>query len=333
MLGLANQILHRRDDVPANETLAEHRNRATRESLLWLQGTHPLPGARQLIDVCDQGSDTFEFLEHEFKSGRRFVIRAYKQRKVALGHDSDAARCPLPEASQRLPELGRFTMDVQAQKGRVARKEAEFIVRGGAVLIDPPHAKYGHHGNAPLAIYLVQVTEDAPPTGEKAIAWTLLTNESVNAFDDAERVIGWYKLRWIIEELHKAKKTSCRIEDMQFCSMARLEPAVALLTVVATTLLNLREGARRIDATTRRADEVIARDYVLVLSRWRYKRSRSDLTIYEFFRALGRLGGHQNRKCDGHPGWLVLWRGWTKLQAMLDGYEAGRLDVLTTEKW
>ena len=38
-----------------------------------------------------------------------------------------------------------------------------------------------------------------------------------------------------------------------------------------------------------------------------------------------RLGGHQNRKCDGHPGWLVLWRGWMKLQAMLDDYLAARL--------
>ena len=39
---------------------------------------------------------------------------------------------------------------------------------------------------------------------------------------------------------------------------------------------------------------------------------------------LARLGGHQNRKCDGHPGWLVLWRGWMKLQAMLDGYLAAQ---------
>jgi hypothetical protein len=43
--------------------------------------------------------------------------------------------------------------------------------------------------------------------------------------------------------------------------------------------------------------------------------------------ATARLGGHQNRKCDGHPGWLVLWRGWMKLQAMLDGYLAARRNI------
>lgn len=333
VLGLANQILHCRDDVPEHESLAEHRERETRESLLWLQGTAPLAADRRLIDVCDQGSDTFEFLEHEFLSGRRFVLRVYKRRKVALGHDPQAPRRELKEACQCLPELGRFTMDVQAQKGRQARQNAEFVVRGGAVLVDPPHAKHGHHGNAALPLYLVQVEEVAPPPGEEAIAWVLLTNEPVQQLEDAQRVVGWYKLRWIIEEHNKAMKTGCGIEDMQFCTTARLEPAIALLTVVATTLLNLREAARRDDATTRRADEVIARDYVIVLSRWRYKRVRADLTVHDFFRALGRLGGHQNRKCDGHPGWLVLWRGWTKLQAMLDGYDAARFDELPTEKW
>ena len=34
--------------------------------------------------------------------------------------------------------------------------------------------------------------------------------------------------------------------------------------------------------------------------------------------ALGRLGGHQNRKSDGPPGWITLWRGWNQLQQMVD---------------
>jgi hypothetical protein len=48
------------------------------------------------------------------------------------------------------------------------------------------------------------------------------------------------------------------------------------------------------------------------------------LTVHEFFYALARLGGHQNRRGDHPPGWLVLWRGWTKLQAMLEGAHAAR---------
>ena len=40
--------------------------------------------------------------------------------------------------------------------------------------------------------------------------------------------------------------------------------------------------------------------------------------------ALARLGGHLNRKGDGPPGWLTLWRGWEALRLMIQGAEAMR---------
>ena len=327
VLGLIDQVLHRRDEVPDGETLPEHRDRPTRESLLWVRGTRHLPADARLIDVADQGADTFEFLEHECRSGRRFVIRAAKARKVYAGHEPTGPRRELKAHARGLPELGRFTMDVRAQPGRRARTAAEFVVRAAPVLVCPPHAKAGHHGDDPLPLYVVQVAEVAPPRGEARIEWTLLTNERVRTFEDAWRVIGWYERRWTVEEYHKAQKTGCRIEDMQFTTTDRLEPAIALLSIVALTLLNLREASRRDDARTRRADTLLSCEYVEVLSLKRYGKVRVDLTVHEFFLALARLGGHQNRKCDGHPGWLVLWRGWMKLQAMLDGYLAARRNI------
>ena len=94
--------------------------------------------------------------------------------------------------------------------------------------------------------------------------------------------------------------------------------------MVAVTLLNLRDASRRPDATTRQATTLLSPDYVNVLSLWRYRELREHLTVHDFFYALARLGGHQNRKSDHRPGWLVLWRGWTKLQAMCDGYAVAR---------
>ena len=117
VLGLMDQVLHRRDEVPKDETLAEHRDRPTRESRLWVRGTRHLPADRRLIDVADQGADTFEFLEHEYHSGRRFVIRAAKTRQVYAGHEPTGPRRELKAYARGLPELGRFTMDVQAAAG------------------------------------------------------------------------------------------------------------------------------------------------------------------------------------------------------------------------
>lgn len=87
VLGLCNQVLHHRDQVAKKETQAEKRQRESRESLLWLKGVEPLPANWSLVDVCDQGADTFEFLEQEVHSGRRFVIRAGYDRCIFLGHD------------------------------------------------------------------------------------------------------------------------------------------------------------------------------------------------------------------------------------------------------
>ncbi len=102
-----------------------------------------------------------------------------------------------------------------------------------------------------------------------------------------------------------------------------MQPAIALLSVVALTLLNLRTAARTPQAESRPATQIVSRDYVDLLSAWRYQEVR-DLTIHEFFYALARLGGHQNRKHDKAPGWLILWRGWTSLQAMLVGAAVAR---------
>jgi len=324
ILGLTNQILHRRDDVPEGESLPQRRRRESRESLLWLHGTAGLPAERRLVDVCDQGADTFEFLEQEFHSGRRFVIRSKRQRSVYRGHDARGKREPLGTQAGRLPVLGSRTVSVPSRSGKHPRcaREAVLEVRAGEVLVPRPHARYGNYRGEPMPLWAVRVFETRPPRGQESLEWVLLTNEPISTLEDAEKVIGWYESRWIVEEFHKAMKTGCGVEQMQFTATRRLEPMIAVLSAVAGTLLNLRAASRREDAARRAATHVVSVDYVRVLSGWRYGHVRDDLTIWEFFYALARLGGHQNRKRDHRPGWLVLWRGWTSLQAMLDGAEA-----------
>ncbi len=325
VIGLVNQCLHRRVRVKQKETLTQKRARHSRESRLWLRGTEGLPAERRFVDIGDQGADTFEFLEHETQSGRRFVIRVHKPRKVSAGHEPFKSKRPLRDFARELPAIGGRATEVQAQPryGRNPARPARYarlLISAAAVLVHSPHAKYGEHGDQPLPLWLVRVWEAHPPQGAKAIEWLLLTNEPVTTLADALRVIGWYQSRWVIEEFHKALKTGCRVEAMQFTDTSRLEPMIALLSTVATTLLNLRAASQLADAKTRPATTLMDRAYVDLLSRWRYGRVKA-LTVHDFFFALARLGGHQNRRGDKRPGWLILWRGWTALQTMVDGAE------------
>ncbi|MFH1109914.1 MAG: hypothetical protein V1790_12080, partial [Planctomycetota bacterium] len=49
------------------------------------------------------------------------------------------------------------------------------------------------------------------------------------------------------------------------------------------------------------------------------KRSPRNLTLGDFWRGVGRLGGHPGRKNDGPIGWLRAWRGWQCFHPILLG--------------
>jgi len=90
-----------------------------------------------------------------------------------------------------------------------------------------------------------------------------------------------------------------RIPGPQLVRIGRLEPAIAVLSVVTTTLLQLRDAARAPDADRRLATEVIGADYVDVLVNHYGNRLGPRPTIRQFYMHVARLGGHQNRKADG----------------------------------
>jgi hypothetical protein len=341
VMGLANQILHRRTKVSKKETQAKRRARKNRESRLWLKGTEPLPADRNVVDVCDRGADTFEFLEHACDSGRTFVVRSSHNRSIFTSHDETADGSLLHTFARTLPALGEWTLEVAAatlekkpkKSGKskvIKRKQRDAVLNVSAAPIQlcAPSSKNGQHGNDPLAMWIVRVWEPNPPEGVEPLEWFLLTNHPTDTFESAWDVVSWYECRWIIEEYHKAQKTGCGIENPQFNSSDRLHPMIALLSVVAISLLNLRDLSRRADAKDRPAIDVISRDYISLLSQWRHGEVRADWTIHDFCFALARLGGHLNRTHDNHPGWIVLWRGWTYLQKMIDGASIGKsLDI------
>ncbi len=43
-----------------------------------------------------------------------------------------------------------------------------------------------------------------------------------------------------------------------------------------------------------------------------------DLTVYQFYREIAKLGGFLARRSDGEPGWITIWRGWEKLNTMVE---------------
>lgn len=343
VLGLANQILHRRPHVPRGESREGKRAREGRESLLGQQACEaigPAPAGQLHVDVCDRGADIFEFLESEHRLGRSCVVRATHDRAVevidpgtreVLGDGDDTAGRLFGLAAS-LPEWTRKAVRVSARGGHPER-EAVVALAAAPVLLQAPRRARGDHGQEPLAVWVVCAREVDPPPGREPVEWALLTNVPVDAVADVVARVEWYEARWVVEELHKGQKTGCSIEDLQLgkqnhdergrpAMTDRLGPAIALLSVVAAQLLILRDVGRDASKGQGPATGAFSRQEQEVLAGWHYGDSGREMTLAEFCRALAMLGGHQGRKGDGPPGWQTLWRGWQKLRLMAQGARA-----------
>lgn len=326
VLGLAGQILFHRPRIGKGESPAKRRQRADRESRLWRSASELVPAAaegRRQIEITDRGGDVLEFLDFVESQDKQYLVRSKHSRRVSLGGleaDSGLPLCDevikLHQHARSLTPRGTYTVSVPARPGQAARL-ATIGVAWEQVTLRVPVRPRGETREVPLEAWIVAAREIDPPPGAESIEWLLLTNVPVNNLDDALERIRWYECRWIIEEYHKVLKTGCGIEAMQFTTEARLQPAIGLISVTAVQLLNLRDAARRDNAPSVPASNLFPLLSVIVLSLWRYGERREDMSVHDFCYALARLGGHQNRKGDGPPGWITLWRGWSDLQCML----------------
>src|SRR5262249_59602349 len=77
------------------------------------------------------------------------------------------------------------------------------------------------------------------------LEWILLCDANVADFAQARACALQYSTRWVIEEYHKAIKTGLGAERLQLESAERLFAAIAIMSVVALRLIELRERLRR----------------------------------------------------------------------------------------
>lgn len=256
------------------------------------------------------------------------MIRSTHSRALEVEPEADAA-VAAPSAPHLLhdlmrclePQLG-WTVRISANKKQPART-AKVLCAWTQVQLKAPHVRRGKHGRESLQVWALRVWEVEAPEGvEEPLEWILLTDEPISSPAEARQRVGFYERRPVVEEYHKAQKTGLSIEHLQLQSQAGLQPLIALLSILAVSLVNARQAARDPHKAFQPATDYFEPLEVEVLSLWRYQELR-PLSVRDFVLALARLGGHLNRKCDGLPGWITLWRGRMQLNAMVE-YERAR---------
>ena len=92
---------------------------------------------------------------------------------------------------------------------------------------------------------------------------------------------------------------------------------------MALELLQLREKARQPDADKCRAETIVSKLSIEVLSIRATGTAKPDWSVQQYFLTLAGLGGYQNRR-DSFPGWQILWRAQVKLNILIEGVRIAR---------
>ena len=317
VIGLGDQQYYVRTPCRQPRESSQERLKRARESQVWPQASQRVgraPECVRWVRVADREADIYEYLVSCQDLGHGFVIRAAKDR--ALSHPETGERAGrLFTAARSAVPLGEFTLELRRRPNHPART-AHLCVSATAVALRAPWRPGDGRGRKPpIKCTAVRVWEAAAPEAGDRLEWILLCDANVAHFAQARECALQYSTRWVIEEYHKAIKTGCGAERLQLENAERLFAAIAIMSVVALRLIELRERLR----THPEAEAEQSGLSHLELEVLGERSGRKLRTVREVALALGRLGGHLNRTRDGLPGWQTLWYGMNTLHALVEG--------------
>lgn len=310
VLGLPYQQYHVR-----SAKLTKRRNRShsteTLETDLWraVIKNDRLPAQKKVIRVCDRGADIYEVLMETKAHGCSHIIRLRHDRSVV-----EPTELPIKSLMRELGTMGETEIEKRV-KGDTKKHRIKLHVNWLKVSLRSPMRPKSQLGKLPNLEETVVHVWGINPLTEEIIEWFLYTDMEVNSLKDAIKIVQYYALRWIIEEYHKTLKTGLKAENLQFETASAIFATIAIMSVVATRLIELRERLRvNPDAP---AEESGFTELELKVLRTYLKREIKTIRCVAL--AIGRLGGHQNRKSDGMPGILTLWWGMSRFLTLMEG--------------
>jgi hypothetical protein len=307
---------------------------AAKESQRWIDGLHQagkvLSEAARVTMLCDREGDMYELFAHR-ADHVDLVVRACQNRRIEPV--APGAAQLLFDLIEGQPEEGRLTVTVPAAPGRQARS-AELAIRFAPVTLRRPLNGADPALPPTVAVAVVEVREvTSPADGSKPLQWRLLTSHAVSTLEQAQRVVGLYRLRWTIEEFFSTlKKAGFDIEAADIGTPSAMINFVAAATVAAVTvkqLVQARDGTT--DQPLSDAFQPDDRPVLEALSvklegkteRQRNPHPKGSLAFAAW--VIARLGGWTGYY--GKPGPKVMRIGLADFRAVKHGYHLALKDV------
>jgi len=263
-----------------------------KESNRWLQGGEQakavLCEASLVTIVDDREGDIYEKWARLPDARTHLLTRACRDRRLVGGGRLFAAM-------EAFSEAHRYEIDLpeRPNKNRGAHR-VKLAVRFGSVRIRRSGNCSDPAAPAELRLFAIEVRElDAPP-GEEPILWRLLTTHRVETVAQALAVIGWYRLRWNIEQLFRTLKRQGLGIEQSVIEDGEVLEKLAVIALIAATITMQLVLARATDGQGPPASRVFDEGQIEVL------------------RALQKkLQGRTPKQQNPHPPDSLKWAAWT----------------------
>ena len=238
--GDGDDAITERGAAPGEE--ANHRDKKTQR---WLDGLHDVAGAvselsgkTRVVSVMDREADFFELFDEQRRLHRTEVlVRAKHDRCLGKGASKLFATMRNAEPCGHV----EIEIDRVSERRKSSRKKAR-PARSKRLALAEVHYRTlvvpaTIQGAEPVPVSVVHVRETAPPDGEEAVEWFLLTSLDVDSFEAAVESIGYYLKRWRVEDFFRVLKSGCRAEHLAFHTEDRLQRAITINAVIAWRLM------------------------------------------------------------------------------------------------
>ena len=167
------------------------------------------------------------------------------------------------------------------------------------------------------------------------VFWRLMTTHTVNNFEDAKKIAGWYCCRWNIEQVFRTmKKRGFKIEDSEIEEPASLLKLFVLSIAAAVNVLCLVKA--RDGATNRYATDIFCEEelkfLVIVLSTVNGSTQKQQnpykyQTLSWASWIIARLGGWNGYTCERPAGPITMYEGLEQFKTLFKGWKMAQQDV------
>ena len=294
-----------------------------KDSQRWLAGAESASalaeaGAACVTVVEDREGDIYECFALKPANVEK-LVRAAQDRCLVEGDQ-------LFSRAETWDEAGRMTVELPAAPGRKARKAELSISFGKVEIMRPKHRAASGGLPASISVTLVVGREINPPEGEEPAVWFLLTTHQVNDIADARRIIGFYRLRWNIEQLFRTMKTKgFDVEALRQEPDGPLEKLVTVILIAAIRVMQIvaeRDGEGRrplrdvFDPDDQPVLERVCQSLEGKTDKQKNPHPKGSLAYAAW--VFARLGGWTGYY--GKPGPIVMLRGLTQFHAIKHGW-------------